>query len=743
MAIPSKQYGKAPLRNRMNQNEGPSFIKVTPDGDYTEAASQALSAYQLIESTVARDRYNDVLTDTSVRNEYGRDDYNYFRPGEAPPKKSRDIMIACNNTYRRTGIIKNIIDLMADFGSQGVRIVHPQPRVQRFYRAWFKKVNGPERTERAFNYLYRFGQFALQRHTSKINRTQERRLRQTVAEKIAADVEYEEELKIARRTIPTRYTFLNPINLEVVGGELAQFVGKKTYAVRISRKLATMIKNPKPEYLPLIKALPADLVQKIRSGALIIPLDPQKIVVSHYKIDDWAEWADPIHFSILDDIYLYNKMKLADLSALDGAISQVRLWKLGDIKEGIFPTDAAIQKLADILLSNPGGGAFDLIWGPELTLEESKTSVHQFLGGSKYEPVMNAIYEGLGVPPTLTGSSETSGMTNNYLALQTLIKRLEYGRMMVTKFWEQEIELVRQAMGYQKGATIQFDHNVLTDEQSTKNLLIQLADRDLISVGSLLERFQEDPEIERLRIKKENELREQGDLSPKASAWHDPEKEHKYVLSAIPRGYMDPRHGGVEFDEEFLDLETPFEIQMKQQEKIAAMKPKSPSGGPGTSQKAKKSLSKPNNGRPQGSKDSSQRSRTEKPRTGKSVATIENGSDFVALAQWARYAYNQVESIVTPIVLEYYHKKNKRSLTAEQADEAEKLNFNILTKMAPYTEVSAELVGKLSLDKEPVNPAFGKLLDECRSRLKKEVGRDLTVEELRMMQATTYAALYV
>lgn len=740
MAISARSNGKLPIRNRVvSLDTQGAFVKVT-DGNFAEASSQALSAYQLLESTVARDRYKDVLTDTSVRNEYGRSDYNYFRPGETPPEKHRDILVACNNTYRRTGIIKNIIDLMADFAAQGVRIVHPSPKVQRFYRAWARKVGLQERTERALNYLYRFGQFAAQRHTSKISRTQEKKLRQTVAaDKIQADTPYDEELQISKRTIPSRYTFLNPVTLEVIGGELAQFVGKKTYAVRISRNLARMIKNPKPEHVHLIAALPQDLVTKIRSGALIIPLDPQKIVVSHYKIDDWCEWADPIHFSILDDIYLYNKMKLADLSALDGAISQVRLWTLGDIKEGIFPTDAAIQKLADILLSNPGGGAFDLIWGPELTLHESKTTVHQFLGKTKYEPIMNAIYEGLGVPPTLTGSSETGSSTNNYMALQTLIKRLEYGRMMITKFWEQEIELVRQAMGYQKGASIQFDNNILTDEQSTKALLIQLADRDIISVNTLLEEFKEDPDIERLRIKKENEMRDQGLMSPKASAWHDPEKQHKYILSSIPRGYMDPRHAGVEFDEDFIDLETPFEVQLGAQEKIAAMKPAPGTGGGNTSPKTKTKSAKPNNGRPIGSKDSSQRTRTEKPRTGKSVASV----DFIALAQWAKYAAGKIEEVVSPAVLAYYKKKNKRSLTAEQAAEAEKLNFNLLTKLTPYTEVSLELVGELSLDNTPVNPAFGKLFGECKSRLKTKIGRDLNVEELRMMQATTYATLHV
>ena len=734
MAIKASQYGAAPLRERLaGENGSPAFIKIAPDGDFAEASSKALSAYQLIESTVARDRYRDVATDTSVRNEYGRQDYEYFRPGESIPFKSRDIMARCNTAYRRTGIIKNMIDLMGDFGSQGIKIVHPNPKVQRFYRAWANRIGLAERSERALNYLYRFGQFAAQRHTAKITRTEERRMRAAVA-KIDADTELDDQLEIDKRTIPIRYTYLNPVTLEVIGGEIAQFVGKKHYAVRISRNLARMIQNPKPEYAPLIKALPKDIVAKIRSGALIVPLDPEKVTVSHYKIDDWEEWADPIHFAILDDIYLYNKMKLADLSALDGAISQVRLWKLGDIEAGIFPTDTAIQKLADILLSNPGGGAFDLIWGPELSLQESETGVHQFLGKGKYEPVMNAIYEGMGVPPTLTGSGD-AGMTNNFVALQTLIKRLEYGRMMITMFWQQEIELVRQAMGYQKGATIQFDNNMLTDEQSTKALLIQLADRDIISVNTLLERFKEDPEIERLRIKKENEYRDKGDMTAKASAWHDPEKVHKYALASLPRGFIDPRHQGVRFDEEFADLETPFEIQMTQQEKIATMKPDSNGGGSGSGQTKTKSA-KPNDGRPTGSKDSEQRTRTEKPR-----GSSADMADFAALANWARYAQGQVSEIVNPLILQYHKKTTQRQLSATQAIEAEKFKLTVLSKIEPYSDVSEEVVAKITSEGKGLSKTFGKLYDELCVKVKEKNHREPTVEEARLIQATTYATL--
>ena len=73
-------------------------------------------------------------------------------------------------------------------------------------------------------------------------------------------------------------------------------------------------------------------------------------------------------YAILDDLMLLEKMRLADLAALDGAISQVRLWRLGSLEHEIFPTDAAVQKLADILMSNPGGGVIRSYMGARIRL---------------------------------------------------------------------------------------------------------------------------------------------------------------------------------------------------------------------------------------------------------------------------------------------------------------------------------------------------------------------------------------
>ena len=96
--------------------------------------------------------------------------------------------------------------------------------------------------------------------------------------------------------------------------------------------------------------LPPDILEAIKEGKTTIPLDPDKVSVYYYKKDDWLVWANPMIYAILDDIIMLEKMKLADISALDGAISNIRLWSLGDLDNKILPTKAAINKLRNFFI---------------------------------------------------------------------------------------------------------------------------------------------------------------------------------------------------------------------------------------------------------------------------------------------------------------------------------------------------------------------------------------------------------
>ena len=51
-------------------------------------------------------------------------------------------------------------------------------------------------------------------------------------------------------------------------------------------------------------------------------------------------------------------------------MTKFRVWKLGSLEHKIAPTQQAAQKLADILALASDDGTLDIIWGPDLEIEE-------------------------------------------------------------------------------------------------------------------------------------------------------------------------------------------------------------------------------------------------------------------------------------------------------------------------------------------------------------------------------------
>lgn len=432
----------------------------------------------------------------SSREAFTKDSYYNFRPNERPPTRSKDIIKACMMAYDNVGIIKNVIDLMGDFGSQGITLVHTDKRTQNFFRKWWKLVDGDERSERFLNTFYRTGNVFIQRESGTINRAMKTQMSATAKQ---------------YKGIPLRYKFLNPLSVEVKNGVAGIFLDDLEYEVNVSEALSEALKNANVNNKMLTKQV----------GSKRIPLDKENLLIFHYKKDDWQLWANPMIYAILDDIRMFEKMKLGDMAAMDGAICNVRLWTLGSLEHKIAPQKAAMDKLRNVLASNVGQGTIDLVWGPELSFQETESKVYNYLGDDKYKTVLNSIYGGLGIPQTLTGSTgQSGGFTNNFISMKTLIDRLEYGRDMLRKFWEKEIAIVQKAMGFAKPAQLHFNYMILANETAEKNLLVQLADRNIISYETVRERLNEIDGIENSRIRKEEKLRENEKMPPKSDPFH-------------------------------------------------------------------------------------------------------------------------------------------------------------------------------------------------------------------------------
>ncbi len=687
-----------------------------------EQSSDNLNAYDGVQKSFAYDyrTFIDTEPSRSVRPSFYRSDYTAFRPGEAVPKHQKRIIKMCMQAYDKVGIIRNVIDLMGDFAAQGITLVHPNRSVERFYRKWFENVNGTDRSERFLNYLYRCGNVVVKRRTARVSKGKEAELKRSTA---APDMKIE-EIPVERRIIPWKYDFLNPLAVDVKNNGAA-FTGDIEYVLKVSKNTVNSMMSYQGRK-GVNKQLPTDIVNKFKNGEREIELDQNKLSVFHYKKDDWNLWANPMIYAILDDIIMLEKMKLADLAALDGAISNVRLWTIGDLDHKIIPTKAAINRLRDILASNVGGGTMDLVWGPEIDFKESTTQVYKFLGAEKYQPVLTSVYAGLGIPPTLTGAAGASGgYTNNYVSLKTLIERLEYGREVLKEFWAQEIKLVQQAMGFRFPAEMHFDSIILSDEAAQKQLLMQLADRDIISQETLLERFREIPNIERIRVRRETRERAKDSSAPrKAGPFHNPQHSDDVAKLAMTKDLLD--------NDEYLEtLGLPPAENVENDPPADQPKRLEENNSPEQEEAFSPVSENPEGGRPMHSRDSGPR---------KQKRVLPRSGEGVAKTLWAYEAQKAIADLVTPMALEHYQKKNARSLTKSEFDELEYLKLCILTGMKPYMEIDADVIKSIIDASTKPSKEFTEAIESAVASFVDTQNRKPSIDEMRYIYASTFAS---
>jgi len=583
----------------------------------------------------------DIEPNRSVRPGFTSNDYYAFRPDEAVPNQQRKIIRMCMDAYDKVGIIRNIIDLMGDFGSQGINIVHRDKSVEKFYQQWFRSVHGKERSERFLNNLYKTGNVIIYRSYAKVT-PQLNNYMKAMSSDIRVEVP-----NLPSNEIPWRYNFFNPLTVKNKDGNLSLFMGLKNYSVSSNSFFDKFTTGDIPNHV--LDTLPTNIKQSLLRGEKDIPLDPDRLSMFYYKKDDWRQWAHPMIYAILDDVVMLEKMRLADMSALDGAISNIRLWTLGNLDHKILPNKAAINKLRDILASNVGGGTMELVWGPELSFQESSSEVYKFLGSEKYTAVLNSIYAGLGVPPTLTGmAGNGGGFTNNFISLKTLVERLQYGRDQLMRFWEKELEIIRKSMGFRYKAHVQFDRTSLSDEAAEKNLLIQLADRDIISHETLLERFKEIPQVENIRMKRE--LAKRDTVGPeKAGPFHPPPPPN---VNEEPKPEVKP--------------------EPNEPEKVSL--PNAPQD----------EVTEIREGRPLFKQDDGPRK--------KRVETPKSTPGLANIVVHAEKAWSHVSDTLTSSYINSLNKKNLRQLTKAEFRSLEQLKIDIFSNIKLQDEVSDELI---------------------------------------------------
>ncbi len=666
-----------------------------------------------------------IAKDISTRTGYNRYNLDAQRSDDKLPTEHAEIILACQAVYRKVGMVRNIIDLMTDFAAEGLELQHTQKTQERFFREWARRVNLAGRAHDFMKLLMRDANVIVRRKNAFITQPAMKEMSRGGVSgldiidetKVSDPVEKIKTTKkqTKKREIPWRYTFLSPVVIEKIGGEVGRFFGSDALGMRIPMSLRNAIKRPKTDAeKEFIKKLPPEVIRSAKKSGTLVGLDMDKIYVDYYKKDDWEDWGTPFLYGVLEDVMFKEKMRLADMAALDGVINVIRLWKLGKSDQQILPTSAAVDKLIGILQNNTGGGVMDLVWDDMIDLKVEYPPVDKILGAEKYVGVNGDIVRGIGIPESLVGGAGlgTGNSQSAFVQLKTLVERLEYVRNAAIRWIDGELRLVADAMGFKRIPTINFGIMSLRDEAAEKQLMIQLLDRGIISSEKASETFGTNYMIELERLKSEQGVR---DANPgvleKSGPYNRPfsvmEKQNKLSieLEKVKQGFR----------------------------RDSTYPPKSGddgNNGGGDNPSGDQPSDEGNNppGRPPSTKDT--KPRNERTPTTQSVLHI-----------IAEGLLDNVDQLFDTSYLKQNNVKNMRSLTKTQRSELEGVKRGILSVLRPNDVVTKQLITErldtTSNSSRRMEACFVELVVAFTSSTQKEP----TVKERRMLVTHAWATV--
>ena len=637
------------------------------------------------------------IDDISVRDDFGRSDYEDTRPKERLPKTFSDTVHACRRSYTYVNIVRQVIDLMTDFAVEDMKFVHPDKSTKALIDVWAEKVGIREAADEFVRHLLVDGNVVAKRTTAKLAKpTQKQWMKKLRAEPDIDRITKDKEPN--KREIPWKYNFLNVASLEWRGGELAKLTGDRQLSFTLSKQLIREMVNPSADNADIVKNLPADFRKRIQqksknSSKMKIDIDMDKVFISHYKKDSWQDWGTPFLLSILPDLFFKDKLRLAETAALDGVINVIRLWKLGDHTEGIMPNEDAVDHLLNILKANTGGGAMDIVWDSLIEMQEFYPPIDEILGSQKYEQVNKDILIGLGVPEVLIGG-QGGNFSNSWVQLKTLIERLQAIRNKLRDWLQNEVRLFCQGMGIKTLPKVKFSEINLQDENVTKRLIVGLLDRGIISVEAVHEAYGEDFTLEVDRIRREQQLFDKKGIE---------------VRSPMASNAVNSPSGGVE------NPQNPANQESEEN--------KDSGGGSETSPKE-------NEGRPPGTEDTDRDERTPNPQP--SADKIVFGLDAV----------DAIDKHVVPAIIDSYGVKNARQLSAKQKQEIESMRRYVLANIKPNDKLDSDSLLSIAENSGQTNKRLYNSIGRSIKNFTKNKGNEPTTSQKKRIEAVAWAHYY-
>lgn len=430
---------------------------------------------------------------------------NYTGFSHSKPTNMQKKITDCRSAYYNVGIIGNVVDIMADFALEGLQIAHESEQAERLFIKWAHITNLYDVVEEILRNMFRDGNVPIVHYNADIGTESIKQMKKVVASEktLGQDLFFTEPSKDITPAIPYKFAVLDVLRVKSEGFDI--FGNPNFYYVFPKDILDATLKKKDTVTTSLLDRMQKDMgatawAEFKKTGKF--PL--KNLSMLYYKKDSSNAWAVPMLWRVIDDLKFKTTLRRMDISIAESIQNAVQIFKIGDVKEGYPPSRGQFAKLID-MLKNPSKSKM-IVWDDLISLESDYPDTGQILGSDKYQQVNADILAGLGISEVLIGGPG-GNYSNSFLSCRTLLERLETARAKVLKWLEGQLFQITKALNLRRPPVVKFAHMSLRDEKAEKQLLLELADRNIISYRTLLEHFGENFEIETKRMRREDDIR--------------------------------------------------------------------------------------------------------------------------------------------------------------------------------------------------------------------------------------------
>ena len=495
-----------------NKNKKPEAVLQAPvepklvGGSYFNDISKASRTSSSSSSTKSRMPANG--TDSNIRR------YALLSQGLLPFDFSkdgvdvRDAILLCQKAYANVAIVRNTIDIATEFANTDIYLEGGTERSREFFSKWFKKIKLWKMKDQYFREYYRSGNIFYYRIDGKFN-AEDFKLLSGLSEN-----------GIVNNRVPLRYILINPY--EIVA-KISSSFAEAVYEKVLSEYELERLKNPKDDAdVELLKGFPPEVQQQIKSkqyfrDGLKMKLDPQYLLYSFYKKQDYEPFAIPFAYPVLEDVNAKIELKHIDQAISRTVENVILLITMGaePDKGGINP--ANMTAMQNLFMSESVGRVLvsDYTTRAEFVIPDLKKVV----GEEKYKILNQDIKEGL--MNVLLGEEKYNGQNAK---ISFFMERLKEARnSFLNDVIQPEIIRISKDLGFRAYPTAKFTEIDLKDETQYMRTISRLMELSILTPEQGIEAIQT------------------GKL-PDASALAPAQEQY---ISEREKGYYNPIVGGV------------------------------------------------------------------------------------------------------------------------------------------------------------------------------------------------------